>query len=280
VAELEAPTSTVLCADCGQLAPTEMPAVSPHRRDGDPSATRSTECAYCGSSSWLRVGDASTAASLQATEQAARSGHGPIARRVLVGSAVGAAFGVFVVSGWLVPLVAGLAGLATGLFTYREHRRWNPARPALPARWRMALPPAGASQARVQGKIVAAELCRAPLSGRSCVAYEVGIHVDEAPSPDLEGWLLLEQHVVEAEVDGTPIDPSRTHLQLERERLGTVAEVAKGEVARIHLGQRGFGIESDTMHVFESIVAPDAEVSLERAPDGDRLRVGAASAAH
>jgi hypothetical protein len=197
---------------------------------------------------------------------------GRIARHALVGSAAGAGLGLLVVGGWPLAVVAGLTGLLAGLFAYREHRKLTPRRPALPARWLMALPPAAATRERLEGTIVAPERCRAPLSGRECVAYEVGIAKGEQPPGELHAWVLLEQRIVTATVDGRSVDATRTHLDLRRERIGTVATVSRDEVARAFLRQRGFGPESDALHVFESILEPEARVSLEHAPDGDRLR--------
>jgi hypothetical protein len=274
VTPLEEPLAALACGDCGRLAWTVEPGGSPHRREtaADPRTT-SGACAHCGATSWLRVGNASTAATLQAAELDQRNWPKRIVSRALVGTAAGAGLGLLTLTGWPILLVAGLTGLAAGLVSYRDHRKWSPPRAALPGRWMMALPPASPARDTVCGRLVVDELLCAPLTGRTCVAYEVGIHVDDRPGSELERWALVEQRIAAATIgEGTVIDPSRTHLEIARERIGTVAEVSRDEAARAYLQPRGFGRESDGLHVFESIVPADAEVFLERGDDGDRLR--------
>ena len=231
----------------------------------------------CGQHSWIDLGRESAALMLRQQEehdQQARIGRRrSVARDALLGGMVGALFGFPVLGGSSGVLLMMLTALLAGSWSLRQ-QRWL-GRPVLPWRWAMALPPAGAVTEVRQGPARArGDSIVAPLSGRRCVAYEVGVRHDDRGTEHAGTWALLEQCVAAIEVGGHAVDPESTHLVLPRQHLGSRSTVELDEAAEAYLRQRGLGSKAATLELFEGIVEADAEVRLELTGQGATLRLG------
>ncbi|HVH98861.1 MAG TPA: hypothetical protein VM869_09125 [Enhygromyxa sp.] len=140
----------------------------------------------------------------------------------------------------------------------------------LPRRWRMprtSKRPGAQPHRRVRNQAeTSAELLRAPLSGRPCIAYEVAVRDDDDPNGKLASWRLLEQDNVRFRVGELAVEPGEALLQLRREPFhrGTIGSM--DPAARRTLRMRGL-LDSEAVHVYETIlVAGDAcEVSRRKA---------------
>lgn len=274
--ESRQPGDALVCGECGQLDwPEEVSSAQPHRRDGADGAARTEECSHCGEHAWIDVGRETTALMLHQHEERAAEGRIDwmgVARVGVGGGTVGAFAGMFIGTLGGVSLLAGLSAVLAGAWVVRQHRRLAPEPSSLPSRWAMALPPAGPVGEVVRGPArPSGELLTAPLSGRRCVAYEVGVRHDDGGSAPASTWVLLEQRVAALEVGGQHVEPSTTHLALARQYLGPHGTVELDAAAEVFLRQRGLGSQSTALELFETIVEPEAEVVLERAEHGATL---------
>lgn len=265
------PASALVCVGCGQLDwPDQAISGAPHRRDA--VAVR-RECSHCGEHGWIDLARESTALALRHAETVDADAAGSGAVRVLGGASAGAVVGAFIgmiavgALTWPVAVVGALAGTAAGLQTYRMRRQVAPSDHPLPKRWSMALPPDSASgQATVGALESEGDLLRAPLSGRACVAYEVGLRGDGADDPDLRTWALLEQRLGEVRVGEQRLDPGTTHLDLPRDHRGALESIELDAAARTWLRRRGFAASGAALHAFETIVEVGTEVTLRTGP--------------
>lgn len=279
-AESRALGHALVCAECGQLGwPSEGGDAQPHRRDAVETTAYREPCSHCGERSWIDLGRESTALMLRQHDEDDVDGRGlgggQVVRDGAVGAVVGAAVGIIV----LYPSVVGvlvmafLVAMLSGAWSLRQHQRHAPRPTSLPARWAMALAPAGPVAEVVSGPVHAAgELLTAPLSGRRCVAYEVGLRHDGQATAAASTWALLEQRVAPLGVGAQRVEPPAVHLALARERLGARSTVALDEAAEAFLRQRGFGARSTELELFETIIEPDATVQLELTAHGATLR--------
>lgn len=261
----------LVCGNCGQLGLASQGAGDPHRDQA--SALTRAPCSHCGECSWIDLGRPSNALALRTNEDddARRTElvPGRAIARGLMGLALGMFVGLIGGGGWVFTLVvAGLAGLVAVLLTIRSAQAVRIESPqSLPMRWAMVLPPAAEDMQEVERIVsgsaeVRGELLRAPLSGRSCAAYEIGVRRDDDAEAPLATWNLLEQKIAELVVDGDRVDPARTRLELPRQRLGSLLEFQLDEPARVYLRQRGIGAEVVSVELFETIIEPGAEVSI------------------
>jgi hypothetical protein len=129
-----------------------------------------------------------------------------------------------------------------------------------PARWRLALP--AAHLADVRGAIEpCGEALRAPLSGRPCAAWEVGVRADaDGQAPD-GTWLLLEQRSAAATLGGRTIPADALRLELARDRVDPEHPVHAAAIDRF-LHERGFLSSDTTLAFFETIVPVGANVAV------------------
>ncbi len=273
--EAAAVDGALLCIDCGQLAWPASPAATPHRHDESTALARQPACTHCDHRSWIELGRDSAALALREDEElradVRRRGARPMVARGMVGLVVGATLGLsFIGTLWGVAVVGGLAGLVAGLSNYRTATLHRGPPPTLPVRWSMALPP-DAQQLEVRAGAARAvgDLLTAPLTGRRCVAYEVGVRHDDDRDAPLGTWALLEQRITAVEVDGRPVDPQTTHLQLPRARLGSTAEVELDDAARGYLQRRGLALAGSTFELYESVLEADERVELCVRADGE-----------
>jgi hypothetical protein len=271
-----------MCTACGWLElPAELAwsARDPLRHEGgvDP---RTAACPHCGQREWADLGDATTIAALRhvdVTEAPTRASAGMrLLRRVwavtrgVSGIAVALALVVGLVTstivrgGLWVLLYPGLVALAivvvaTVVDAAREVRDARAA--PLPARWRLALPSTRSPVVAARGPVHAdGPLLCAPLTGRSCVAYELGIRTDDdAGAPD-STWLLLEQRSTALRVGTTRYPPDSVRLDLAR----TPVEPAALDEDRLGaiVGARGFLTTDTTLALYESIVPESAPIEV------------------
>lgn len=274
------PDGALVCGACGRLRWSDRGQGAPHRREAAGPEHEHEPCAHCGETLWLDLGRPSTALALRAAEDEHVDARGRFALKLIATVLMGIPFGWFVVlitgAGAMTQALAGaLGGVLGALIAVRSHRSVEVADgPALPARWAMALPPKGVTEQRVTGAVTLRDdVLRAPLTGRPCVAWEVGARPDDDADDPPETWWLVEQRVASLEVDGVSLEPARTHLELPRVRLGTLDETELDDSARAFLRQRGIGSDGGSVHLFESIVEPEARVSAEIGPDGSVLRI-------
>jgi hypothetical protein len=137
----------------------------------------------------------------------------------------------------------------------------------------MALPPADAPRREVVGTVTPSDRALlAPLTGRGCLAYEVGVRFDDDGDAPAATWALLEQHVGEFAIDGEAMPALDLHLEVPRQCLGLATSMSLEAAAQVYLRQRGFGAESGTMRLFESIVPMDARVRVALSDGGGILR--------
>ena len=125
-------------------------------------------------------------------------------------------------------------------------------------RWRYALPSPQLPQLEATRVSLQGEPIIAPLTGRPCVAYEVGVRTDDDAQAPLGTWLLIEQGVAPLIAGGTSIPEGKAWLELRsrtRHQPGDPGSVAS---LRRFLRERGF--DRPDLVVFETIVEPDASV--------------------
>ena len=271
-----------MCIACGWLeVPADMAwsARDPLRHEGgvDP---KSAPCPHCGAREWADLGDATTITALRhvdLTEAPTRASAGMrrlrrawAVTRGLSGIAISAALVVGLVTstivrgGLWVLLYPGLVALAivvvaTVVDAVREVRDARAA--PMPVRWRLALP-ARSPLAAASGSVHAqGPLLRAPLTGRSCVAYELGIRTDDDAGAPESTWLLLEQRSTAFAVGREHYPPDSVRLDLSRTKVEPTAldEDRLGAIVRA----RGFLTTDTTLALFESIVPDAARIEVQ-----------------
>lgn len=272
----------VLCVNCGRMD--DPPAKDKYRANESALATRQP-CRVCRRKSLVDLRHTPTVHSLHELveyDSAARDSAG--GRLALRAGTIGATLAVvafIVVLFWaltteytfdpfyftlmgigMIPFALGAGNVALG------HWRRSRAKP-FPARWVLALRPANTKDFRDTTGAVepVGPLLRAPVSGRLCVAYELGIrHDDNADQPD-GTWLLLEQRSAAFRVSDMLI--AKHHARLFLPRQPAPEEWKSGDAkAKRFLRERGFFI-SDDVHVFETILEPGERVTVSTSPKPD-----------
>jgi hypothetical protein len=134
-----------------------------------------------------------------------------------------------------------------------------------PVRWHLPLPPRATLPAvRVRGAVAAAgELIVAPLTGRPCIAYEVGVRTDRDLSASLETWLLLEQRSIAFTVNGRSFAPNSVRFVLPRRALD-VSRLPAARVARFRK-ERALSPSDVALVVTETIVPPGTQLDIHAA---------------
>ncbi|HET6584231.1 MAG TPA: hypothetical protein VFG69_12300 [Nannocystaceae bacterium] len=291
-------SATWMCTACGYLeVPADMAwsARDPLRSEGgaDP---REAPCRHCGAREWADLGDATTIAALRHVDAAEAPTRVSASMRALrrlwavtrgvSGLAIGAALVVGLLTstlaqgGLLILLYPGIVALvivvvATVVDAFRDVRDARAA--PMPARWRLALPEARTPLATVTGLARAdGPLLRAPLTDRACLAYELGIRIDDDPGAPEATWLLLEQRSTAFVIREHRFPPDTVRLDLERTRVEPSAldEDRVGAIMRA----RGFLATDTSLAVFESIVPEGAwldvrPAALRTGPSARRLEL-------
>ena len=255
-----------LCSACGYL---RDPVVDGGYRTAADEERRGS-CPACGDDAWvdLRRDDVLLALSENeafAMEQTVRGWLVQSASVTVLGSA-GVFLGVmlaqlFLGTGALLP--AGLTTIATVLagvaIVRRLYELGRPPRPrALPMRWRYALPTPQPPRLDDVPVALHGEPLIAPLSGRPCLAYDIGVRTDEDGEAALGTWLLVEQTTAALAVGDTTIPAGKAWLEL-RERTRYRPD-APGDAERLQRFLRERGFNPHDLVVFETIVEPHATV--------------------
>ncbi len=130
-----------------------------------------------------------------------------------------------------------------------------------PARWRLSITrgrPAAPVHAVLDRRAdEPTSTVVAPLSGRPCLGYEIGIREDgQLDAPD-GTWLLLEQHVAPLRVAGRQLDGDAARLHLPRTPITADDRLAS------FLRRRGLNPDGRDLVVCESILEPGASVEYQ-----------------
>lgn len=263
-----------MCSECGRLTWPDAGSASPHRSSEE--APQRAECPHCESRAWIDLRRESTAIAIREGEQgfaAEESAPVDILRKAGLGFVVGSFVGILATNSLLAGLcIALLAGLAGGLAGVRLRRMSVPQVRTLPDRWSLALPPSAKATSTIEGVAEDVELLRSPLTGRTCVAYEVGLRADLDSTGELSSWALLEQRVASMSIAGTVVSPEVTFVELPRESHGELSPDSLDAAAVEWLLERGFTPVGSNLMVFESVLVPEGRLSLVQSSEGAVLR--------
>jgi hypothetical protein len=251
--------------ECRFLSP-PTPSGDPMRTDGDGRVLH--PCPSCGETAWadLRNVDLRRAVGeLDAAEDNRRSSFWSGA--VLYALALAACSAGI----WLVGTRATLLGtigaaicfapvlLAPLLSGALARRVGKSARRNTPVRWhrpfarapRKRGPSVTGPAAALGGGQAPAPLLTSPLTGRPCLAYEVGVRLDDdADAPDAT-WQLLDQRNVALKVGPTAVEADRAWVTGQRHRLDPPAHAV-----RDYLLQNGLDPDLEHYVFFEIVVEP------------------------
>ncbi|MFO7564941.1 MAG: hypothetical protein R6X02_20015 [Enhygromyxa sp.] len=177
---------------------------------------------------------------------------------------LGGALGLFEAS-FLLVLVCMVGIVVLTRMTSALRGGWR--RRRLPRRWRMprsATSPGAAPHRRVRGEVESsAELLRAPLSGRPCVAYEVTVGDDADPGSSLASMRLLEQDNVGFAVGEVEVAAGEARLEMRRELFGSGTIGSLDEATRRYMRMRGL-LDTEEVSIHETILAPGDECAVSR----------------
>ena len=259
------------CTECGFQIQDEQPEVPSYRKEASAppspfdSKTPQQACSHCGETSWanLREGGVVEALKVQDEERQFTRGanrSGAVKLVLLSVWTVAVLIFVFFTDGFiLLPLAIGTA---LWMMQSAYHEYLSGKHSARAGSWRHAPVPRGRVRSRLEGLVVSATLLQAPLSGRPCVAYELGVRHDSNGEGDDSTWTLLEQDGVAFEVAGESID--QPYFQLER----TVYADALSPASAAALRRRGIDASHPGYTVFETVVELGDNVVVERRRTG------------
>ncbi len=272
----------MICTCCGYLeltGPLAPAAGDPMRRAPvEPSRARG-RCPGCGERAWADPLLEATALALRGAEDRLEPGAhvvlDPERDAVRRAGVVGYALLVLAPLAWLAWLAQGLANgtvvlmlvaataLAIGTRTVLVLLRHRPRRaPRIaPMRWHLALPTNTAMRDDAVGPVRARErLLDAPLTGRPCVAYELGVRGDGELDAAAHTWLLLEQRSIPFAVGTRTFPANAVRLELPRTRVG-LAHLDREQVATLFRA-RALAGTPERWFVTESILVPDTTVTV------------------
>lgn len=259
------------CTECGFQISSEL-SKDPYR---EPSSAEPRDrrpegpCQCCGERAWANLREGGVVEALierdderQSTRDARRNG--VIKLACLAGWSVMVAMLAFGTDGVIIwPLAAGTTLLMLQ-GAYREYVSGQ--RAPYPNSWSHQQAPKGRVRTRHEGPVAADSLLRAPLSGRVCVAYELGVRHDSDPEAESWSWTLLEQRSAPG-LTVKDVSSERPYLRLQRE----IHRGALSEAARKQLRMRGLDPSRPGYTLFESIVELGESLTLERHRAGDVL---------
>ncbi|PRQ07860.1 hypothetical protein [Enhygromyxa salina] len=265
------------CAECGFQVPPHPVEIDRHAYRAlaeDRPADRRPQhpCEGCGASNtWanLRAGAVVEALITQdetrrSTSGARRSGLVKVAG-LLVWGLLGA-LTIKDIGGWiLLPIMAGTAWVMLHA-AYVEYASGRRARFA--NSWRHEPRPRGRTRARLRGRLHGERALRAPLSGRACLAYELGVRHDTDVAADPWTWTLLEQRSAAGlSIDGVAV-AQQPYLRLQRRVYTHELSAA----ARDELRKRGLDPTRPGYTLFETIVEAAEPVTVKVQRTGTLLR--------
>ena len=271
-----------LCMDCGYMV--EPTQADPMR--SDPFVDRSKRCPACGVQGLADLRHTATADSLCELEGVDKSR----STNQRFGRALGLVAGVTTLVGITVLMAVGdgspteaalamapmtlislpmLVSLGTGGGSQQR---------SMPRRWRLPMlgkglharprkRTRGRAEARVDGEEWG-DLLRAPLSGRPCLAYEVGVRDGaDRRRASLDSWRLLEQDNVAFEVGGVSIARGQALLRLPRQLANKGMMMTSDTKTRQFMRMRGLP-EAEVLHVYETVLLPGQSVAVGQVDGG------------
>ncbi|HWB78639.1 MAG TPA: hypothetical protein VG755_26925 [Nannocystaceae bacterium] len=272
---------TFVCASCGylQLVDEHAPLPGdPHRRSEAlvVRATNTARCSGCDSTSWAETRLAGTAEVLRSVdgirEAALATPRMDRAAALLMVASATSLLGIiaWIALRWMdqarVGFVMMIGVFVVGLVALAVRQAkltfTAPAIAPAPVRWHLPLPPRDALPSSSTVGVIAAagELIIAPLTGRPCIAYEIGVRSDRDLSASLETWLLLEQRSTAFTVGGRSFAPNSVRFVLPRRALD-VSRLPAQRVARFRT-ERALSLGDVSLVVTEAIVVPGTALDL------------------
>ncbi|MCH9687139.1 MAG: hypothetical protein K0V04_37230 [Deltaproteobacteria bacterium] len=247
--------------DCRYLDDPPQPG-DPMRRD-----TRLTPhhgCPRCGGTSWLDLRNRDTASKIDEIDGYERQARATGLNRGILGALFLLLF--VMASVWLGMVVLQSHGAASVLFTTfalglalvpivtGPSLSKGPARRTTPARWRMVAPvrPRGRGASH-EGAWRPEQHLRAPLTGRPCAAYEIGVRLDADADAKPSTWALLEQRGSGGRLGSVTLAPDACYLVVERRALDPRHIVLSREQRDRFLRARGLDPGGEHT-LFESII--------------------------
>jgi hypothetical protein len=163
-------------------------------------------------------------------------------------------------------VVYGLPSIAFALVVGRSfvHQLAQGRRPSHPTRWRFVPRSTSRVVESIRGAAGGDARLQAPLSGRACIAWQLGVRREGAPTDPAWTWALLEKDVASGSVDGRAIDPSRCHL----DAPALTHEAGDDPVVLAALQRRGIDTTRPGLQVFETLVLAGDAVQLDVHADG------------
>ncbi len=270
---------------CGYL---ELDAV-PMPPAGDPMRTAPREaalfpatrpsCPACGHDAWADPRLESTAQVLRGTRTRELA---VVVQRPSIAVAGAQVFFSLGMLAWLLwaathPLrgsQVGFAALAALLGTvvasksvYEAFAAMRPRSPEAlpPERWHLALPVATRMRGDAHGPArPLGDLIGAPLTGRTCIAYELGVLTNVDVANREATWLLREQRSTAFAVGTTSFPENSVRLRIPAQSLDR-ASLDPDRLARV-LNERAFSLSDTDIVLVESIIAPGDLVTVANAP--------------
>jgi hypothetical protein len=253
-----------LCTDCGALHDPRVD--DPMRRDASVNAGSCTQCSG-GLADLSHVPTVYIQREVDSAEVGARKSalwRGLRWAAAGTGALLGLGLaGLCVLSIVLFPLAPAMlwVGIAWARYAQPGPRR------LMPNRWRL---PGGSNTASWfrptdAVPVLDAEPLRAPLTGRPCVAYEVGVRQTAGPNAPLNQWLSLEQRNAPMRLDGSHHAKDSVRLALARQELTRDEIVLDDAGLARFLRERGF-LPSDELVFYETVVVEgeDCKIAEER----------------
>lgn len=244
-----------VCSECGWLADAELPA-----------------CPACGHEGWIDLGHINTAEALREAEQ--RDPMLDTGKERVVAVALATLFAGWVGAGVTLslatlPVIGSLTALITGTMLIRRVRQ--PLRAALhrlgvtgelPARRRLALPPAeGGLVGRFRGQVLPETTLRSPVEERPCLAWRVRAWLRADGREEL---VIDDSRSAAFELEGRRVEADGVELDVAGERV-KVAELEPEARERVNrfLRERGCFSHEGEWVIEELCVAVERPVELE-----------------
>lgn len=240
-------------------------------------------CRHCRARAWIDLRSFRNAQLLREQEQRLREDapdwvqHRVRGAAGVAGVAIGGAAAL--AAGAMLPLLAPVAVIAAAIggagamgveqIIGKPLSRWLIARADVgPARWRCALPKPNLESevvARHAGTATTRQApLAAPISGRECIAYEVGVVFDAEGDAYPPVWVVREDRNVAFEVGDVDVAADALTTELTMLSVSDQAnERDRGDIAKF-LRQRGLFVADGEYSFFESVLPVGAEIELVR----------------
>lgn len=256
------------CTECGfQVDPPQQEHVaSSYREPADPlpgDRRPACPCTNCGEEMWANLREGGVVEALIEKDETRFLSRVTGRNRILKGVSllICAVVVALTVQGDGSPILHFTAAMALGIFlrsSFGEIAAGPDSR--FPISWRFTPRPRGRRRAKTRGRAQRGKTTAllAPLSGRPCLAYELGVRHDSDSQDRERSWTLLEQRNCEFTVEGVPVEAP--YLKLDRAAF--FGELSRD--AQVELRKRGVDPTRPGYNYYETIVEDDARVTLHR----------------